>query len=451
VQPYQQLYLADLLREHRERLVEIVAELAERGTPITELEARLLADSGSARLSEVENALRHDTRRRRRWWLQRIVARVRWWVHPRIGMLRHYRPKPLVLPASYFDTRPPDHAPTISIVTPSYEQGRFLGRTLYSVISQEYPALEYAVQDGGSLDETLDVLRRFEPALTRWTSEPDAGQADAINRGFEGTTGDIMAWLNSDDLLLPGSLAYVARYFSEHPDVDVVYGHRLMIDENDGQIGKWILPAHDDFTLTIADYVPQESLFWRRSIWEAAGGSVDASFAYALDWDLLLRFREAGAKMVRLPRFIGAFRIHSEQKTTATNEVGVVECNRLRERMHGRAVSIDEVLERQKPYLRRHLVAHRLHQLGDRFPTRRVQVYTMPPEPWLLMPDDVGLVDAEKPHLASKIELGPPAERDEKPDVARHVKDTFAANVATRKAVEPSPSKTEVSSTTEVF
>ena len=295
-------------------------------------------------------------------------------------MLRHYNPKPLVLPASYFESRPPDPAPTISIVTPSYQQGRFLGRTLYSVTSQEYPALEYAVQDGGSSDGTLDVLRRFEPALTRWKSEPDAGQADAINLGFQETTGDIMAWLNSDDLLLPGSLAYIAGYFVEHPEVDVVYGHRLMIDENDGQIGAWILPAHDDFTLTIADYIPQETLFWRRSIWEAAGGSVDPSFGYALDWDLLLRFREAGARMVRLPRFIGAFRIHDEQKTTATNEVGVVECNRLRERLHGRAIPIDEVLQRLQPYFRRHLLVHYRHRLVDRLPLRREFVRTVPVE-----------------------------------------------------------------------
>ena len=87
-------------------------------------------------------------------------------------------------------------------MTPSYEQGRFVDRTLYSVVSQEYPALEYVVQDGGSSDETLDVLRRFEPVLTWWVSEPDGGQADAINRGFRRTTGEIMAWLNSDDLLL---------------------------------------------------------------------------------------------------------------------------------------------------------------------------------------------------------------------------------------------------------
>ncbi len=109
--------------------------------------------------------------------------------------------------------------------------------------------------------------------------------------------------------------------------------------------------GHDDLALTLADYVPQETLFWRRRIWDAAGGYVDPSFGYALDWDLLLRFRDAGATMVRLPRFLGAFRIHAEQKTSAADALGLEEMARLRERVHGRPVSIDEVLPRLRPYL----------------------------------------------------------------------------------------------------
>jgi FkbM family methyltransferase len=308
----------------------------------------------------------------------RAPARVRSWTKPRIGNLRHYEPKRLEVPVRYFRTAPPDPAPSISIVTPSYEQGRFLERTLYSVLSQNYPGLEYIVQDGASSDGTVEVLHRFDYALTRWSSEQDDGQADAINRGFRSTTGEIMAWLNSDDLLLPGSLAYVARYFVEHPDVDVVYGHRLMIDDDDNQIGAWIVPRHDDLALTLADYIPQETLFWRRRIWEAVGGALDPTFAYALDWDLLLRFREAGARIVRLPRFIGAFRIHGAQKTTTTHAVGEAECDRLRRRVHGRPVSHEEVLQRLKPYLLRHILAHTRQRVVDRLPVRRLPVRTMP-------------------------------------------------------------------------
>jgi glycosyltransferase involved in cell wall biosynthesis len=282
----------------------------------------------------------------------------------------------LRVPAKYLRERAPNPAPSVSIVTPSYEQGRFLGRTLRSVLGQRYPALEYVVEDGGSTDETRDVLRRFGSLLTRWRSEPDNGQADAINKGFAGSSGEIMAWLNSDDLLLPGSLAYVARFFADNPDVDVVYGHRIMIDENDAQIGTWILPSHDDLALTLADYVPQETTFWRRRIWEAAGGHVDSSFSYALDWDLLLRFRDARAGMVRLPRYLGAFRVHDEQKSITNRDAGRAECALLRERVHGRPVSTEEVRKRLRPYLARHVVAHTGRCALERVPARRALVST---------------------------------------------------------------------------
>lgn len=383
---------ADVLRDHREHLREVLTEVAERGKPLSALEARLIADTADARLLDVEESLRSRSSAsrqvvslvrssRRLAWGRRLFGRVRAWWQPRIGSLRHYPPKPLRVPAAYLRTAPPTQAPQISIVTPSFEQGRFLGRTIASVLSQGYPTLEYVVQDGGSQDETIDVLRRFEQSLTRWASESDDGQADAINRGFAGTTGEVMGWLNSDDLLLPGALRYVGRYFAAHPDVDVVYGHRLMIDESDRQIGAWIMPPHDDLALTLADYVPQETLFWRRRAWEAAGGWVDPSFGYAIDWDLLLRLREAGAKMFRLPRFLGAFRIHDAQKTTAADAVGVAECERLRRRVHGRDVPIDEVIARLKPFYRRHIWIHKGHRLLDRLPLPRVEVSTVLPPP----------------------------------------------------------------------
>jgi glycosyltransferase involved in cell wall biosynthesis len=311
----------------------------------------------------------------------KILARLPLWAKPRIGRFRQYGPKPLRIPARYLRTRAPQRAPTITIATPSYQHGRFLERTIYSVVSQQYPALEYVVQDGGSTDETLDVLRRFDSLLTRWVSEVDKGQADAINRGLENTTGEIMAWLNSDDMLLPGSLAYVARFFVAHPEVDIVYGHRLMVDENDREIGIWVLPRHDDLALTLEDFVPQETLFWRRSLWNAVGGYVDPSFRYALDWDLLLRFRDAGANMVRLPRYLGAFRVHDVQKTTASHALGVDERARLHQRVHGRTVSAEEMLTQLGPYLLRHMLIHTRQRLVDRMLNPRAAVWTVPSEP----------------------------------------------------------------------
>ena len=313
-------------------------------------------------------------------FLSELVSRLPSWTGPRIGRLRQHAPKPLRVPASYLRTRPPEPAPTVTIVTPSFQQGRFLERTIYSVLNQRYLQLEYVVQDGGSSDRTLDVLQRLDPLLTRWVSEADNGQADAINRGFQGTTGEIMAWVNSDDLLLPGCLAYVARFFVEHPDVDVVYGHRLTIDEDDRRIGTWITPRHDDRALTLADFVPQETVFWRRRVWDAAGGRVDPSFEYALDWDLLLRFRDAGARIARLPRFLGAFRVHDQQKTTASHEIGLDECARLRTRVHGRDLSDDEIFKRVWPYLVRHMLAHARHRFADLLPAERVPVPTIPAE-----------------------------------------------------------------------
>jgi glycosyltransferase involved in cell wall biosynthesis len=240
-----------------------------------------------------------------------------------------------------------------------------LEATLRSVLDQGYPQLEYIVQDGGSTDESLDILRRYGERLTRWESVPDRGQSDAINRGMQHTTGEIMAYLNSDDLLLPGSLAYVAGYFRDHPDVDIVYGHRLLVNEQGNQIGRWILPPHDDIVITWADYIPQETMFWRRRAWERAGGCIDDSFAFAMDWDLILRFREAGLRFARLPRFLGAFRITEEQKTSQLiATVGAREMARLRYRVHGAHASNRRIRRAVRPYIWRHWVYDTLYTAG---------------------------------------------------------------------------------------
>ncbi len=270
-----------------------------------------------------------------------------------LGQLRQYPPAPLAL-AQVVETLPMPAGPTISICTPSFNQAEFLDSTIDSVMSQGYPALDYWVQDGASTDDTQGVLSRWGTKGLRYESVPDDGQADAINRGFARLSGDIMAWLNSDDLLLPGSLASVARVFLENPDVDVVYGHRILIDGAGHDIGRWILPKHEGDVLSWADYIPQETMFWRRELWDAVGGQLDTTFQFALDWDLILRFRDAGAKFHRIPRFLGAFRIHEEQKTSAEMEsLGAKEMALLRQRATGRAVSQAEASSQVKSYLAR--------------------------------------------------------------------------------------------------
>jgi FkbM family methyltransferase len=286
-------------------------------------------------------------------------------LQPKLGRLHHHEPIPARWPPARrsLDRNPP----TMALVTPSFRQARFLGRTIDSVLQQEYPALEYFVQDGGSNDGSVEVLQAYGDRLTGWVSAPDGGQSQAINAGFARTRGDIMAWLNSDDLLLPGALAIVGEYFEANPQVDVVYGHRILIDEEDREIGRWVLPPHSDAVLSWADFVPQETLFWRRSLWEKVGG-IDESFRFAMDWDLLLRFRDAGARMVRLPHFLGAFRIHEAQKTSAAiHEVGTEEMARLRRRVHGRDVSYPEIRRALVPYILRHLQSDLASRIQRRF------------------------------------------------------------------------------------
>jgi glycosyltransferase involved in cell wall biosynthesis len=284
---------------------------------------------------------------------------------PHLGRLDQYEPRHLYLPRAYSRVAPPKKPPLVSVVTPSLNQGIFLERSLRSVLDQNYPRLEYIVQDGGSTDQSRNVLERYRGRLKHAESAPDRGQAHAINLGFRHAEGDVMAYLNSDDLLLPGAISYVTNFFAAHPKVDVVYGHRIVVDADDREIGRWVLPPHSDEVLRWADYVPQETLFWRRSIWDRAGGKMDESFQFALDWDLLLRFQEAGANIVCLPRFLGAFRSHYQQKTRGQlATIGEQEMQRLRHRCHGRDVSHEEIHRHLVAFYLRHTVWHQLYRLG---------------------------------------------------------------------------------------
>ena len=265
-----------------------------------------------------------------RW---RIVSRFRQTFTPKLGVLYHYPPRDVYTPLYYRKSPRSEPELSISIVTPSYNHGEFIERTMDSVLDQNYGKLEYIIQDGGSNDQTVEILKSYGRGLTQWESRSDEGQAHAIQLGFDKTTGEIMAYLNSDDMLMPGALHYIAEYFSSHPEVDVVYGHRVLIDEYDREIGRWVLPSHCDDVLSWADFIPQETLFWRREIWERAGGYIDQNFRFAMDWELILRFREVKAKFVRLPRFLGMFRIHPHQKTSSEMEqIGQREMKQLRKR-----------------------------------------------------------------------------------------------------------------------
>ena len=181
--------------------------------------------------------------------------------------------------------------------------------------------------DGGSTDDTVSNLARYQDQFSYFVSEPDSGQADAIAKGFDRSSGEIMAYLNSDDLLAPDSLHFVANYFPSHPNVDFIYSHSCTVDENDRVQWYWVLPPHSDSLMKRWDFIPQETCFWRRSLFEKAG-NIDPSYHFAMDYDLFVRFMNLG-RVRRVNRFLGAFRQHSESKTSQLLGIlGVGKCSR---------------------------------------------------------------------------------------------------------------------------
>lgn len=233
----------------------------------------------------------------------------------RLGLFHQYAARPI----SVCETEggSDEDLPTITIVTPSLNQGSFIGATVSSVLDQEYPALQYVIQDGKSTDATFNVLRSFPANAFELYCEHDTGQADALNRGFARATGAIHAYLNADDILLDGALRTVGRFFRDHPDVDVLYGNRLIIDESGREVGRWLLPGHMPSLLRHVDYVPQETLFWRASLVSSPAKPFDANLKFAMDWALLLHFLDCRARFAHIPRLLGGFRVHADQKTQA--------------------------------------------------------------------------------------------------------------------------------------
>jgi hypothetical protein len=291
----------------------------------------------------------------------RATSRSRW-LRPPMWTFEQYLPRALDLTAFPPAPELPTEVPRIAIVTPSYNHARYLGATIDSILAQNYPNLHYHVQDGGSADSTVELLKTRGDRIS-WRSAHDNGQSHAINLGFDGVDSDIMAYLNSDDMLLPGTLAYVANFFRDYPEVDIVYGHRVFIDRDGREVGRAVFPAHHEKPLKYADYIPQETMFWRRRVWQALK-SIDESFHYAMDWDFILRAQDAGFRFARLPRFLACFRVHDEQKTAATYDVGAREMQALRLRCLGFVPSHLQIRRAVAPYVARQLAYHWGYRLG---------------------------------------------------------------------------------------
>jgi glycosyltransferase involved in cell wall biosynthesis len=181
---------------------------------------------------------------------------------------------------------------TVSVVTPCLNPGKHLAATIHSVLSQDYPAIEYLVMDAGSRDGTVEQLREFGDRI-RWFSEPDRGQADAINKGFAQTHGEILAWLNADDTYTPGAVRIAAEYLAAHPDVAVVYGNADFIDPAGKRIAPCahVEPFDRNRLIHYSDFIVQPAAFFRRSAFDAVGG-VDANLHWTMDYDLWLKLAE---------------------------------------------------------------------------------------------------------------------------------------------------------------
>lgn len=283
---------------------------------------------------------------------------------PGVGQLGTYSPRPVSLRLVQHNNQLRGHPlPRISIVVPSFNQGRFMRATLQSIIDQRYPNLELIVVDGGSTDNTLSVIKQYEAHLAWWVSKPDSGQTAAINKGFMRSTGEIMAWINSDDLVASGALQQIADHFVKHPETQVVYGDRILINEEGLEIGRWILPRHSRRVLQWADFVPQETLYWTRNAWNLIGARLDETFRFAMDWDFLLRLSAKQIDIQHLPVFLGLFRIHDQQKTSSQmSSIGQEEIRIIRHRELGFQPTRWQLILNTAPFL----LAAKFHELSLR-------------------------------------------------------------------------------------
>jgi len=207
-----------------------------------------------------------------------------------------------------------DARPLISIITPSYNQGKYLEETIQSVLNQNYSPIEYIIIDGGSTDNSIDIIKKYEKFLSYWVSEPDKGQADAIVKGFNRAKGEIIGYLNSDDYLMPNCLEVVGTIFSKELNVEFVIGRSLVIDHQSKPKYIWIPPFINYWTMLMAGCLfHQPASFWRKRAYDEVGG-INPNFSFALDYDLFIKLAKRKHPKV-INYILAAFREHPQSKT----------------------------------------------------------------------------------------------------------------------------------------
>ncbi|MBN2044475.1 MAG: glycosyltransferase [Anaerolineales bacterium] len=233
-----------------------------------------------------------------------------------------------------------DTQPLVSIVTPSYNQSRFLQAAMDSVLGQSYPNIEYIVIDGGSSDESPAMIAARGDQLAYWVSESDKGQTNAINKGFDRAKGEILAWLNSDDTYEPHAVAQAVEYLSAHPQVGLVYGEANFIDEHGRVIGRFPAAQTDHARLRQGYvHIPQQAAFWRADLWRRVG-PLDENLYFAMDYDLWLKLTAVSEARYLPGRVWANFRLHGDSKTIAEDERGWDEMVQIHYRDGGSRLSI---------------------------------------------------------------------------------------------------------------
>ncbi len=206
--------------------------------------------------------------------------------------------------------------PKISIVVPSYNQGEFLEETLQSIFTQNYPNIELIIMDGGSTDNSVEIIRKYEHAIASWVSKPDKGQTDALIQGFKIATGDIHCWLNADDLWEPNTLFEVAEFFQKHSKYDAVFGNALMVDKHNRLISTRIEHPFCRFiSIYLGANILSPAMFWRPEIYTRVGG-LNPDYKISLDTDLWLRFANAGGRIGHVKSIWARCRVHKNTKSS---------------------------------------------------------------------------------------------------------------------------------------